>query len=411
MIQEINLEPKPLENYKDIINQDTYDEIEELTKDFTGLRVVHLNSSATGGGVAEILRSLIPMLKGVGLDANWYFGSESSDFFAVTKQMHHFLQGKEGDLTKKDKDLYLKTNEKLAKHLAALKADVWVIHDQQFVAVNEFFADLHPSVWRSHTDTSSPNLSIWNFILPYIKRYDRYIFTMRKYLGPGLDYDKSLIIPPAIDPLNEKNNPLPLEAAKHIISHFGLDSDKPLVSQISRFDIWKDPWGVIDAYRLSRERIPNLQLAYIGSFAPDDADGHQVLNDIRNYAMDDKDVFILSNMDGVDAIGVNAFQVASDVIIQKSTREGFGMTVSESMWKGKPVIGGKVGGIVEQIVNGETGFLVTTAAETAEKIVYLLKNKEKAKKMGVAGKERVREKFLMTRLLLDHLKLYKELVK
>lgn len=233
---------------------------------------------------------------------------------------------------------------------------------------------------------------------------------MRKYLGPGLDYEKAKTITPAIDPLSRKNNPLEKGAADQIISRFGLKPNKPLVSQISRFDPWKDPWGVMDAYRMAKKKFPDLQLALIGAFAPDDPEAIEIIADLKKYAKGDSDIYILSNLDGVGDIGVNAFQVASDAIIQKSTREGFGLTVSEAMWKQKPVIGGKAGGIVEQIVDGETGFLVTTVAETAEKVVYFLENPEKVKQMGLKGKERVRHKYLITRLLLDHLKLYEELV-
>lgn len=410
MIREIPFDPIPISNYKDVAPEKTLEEIEKLSKKLKGIRVIHLNTSPSGGGVAEILRSFVPLLKGLGIDADWFVSRKNSHFFRITKEIHNFLQGKKGDLTSEQKDIYLKTNKEVAAFFSQLRADVWMIHDPQFVAMSEFHKNLHSAIWRCHIDMSKPNKSVWNFLLPYVQKYDRYIFTMRKYLGPGLDYEKAKTITPAIDPLSRKNNPLEKGAADQIISRFGLKPNKPLVSQISRFDPWKDPWGVMDAYRIAKKKFPDLQLALIGAFAPDDPEAIEIIADLKKYAKGDSDIYILSNLDGVGDIGVNAFQVASDAIIQKSTREGFGLTVSEAMWKQKPVIGGKAGGIVEQIVDGETGFLVTTVAETAEKVVYFLENPEKVKQMGLKGKERVRHKYLITRLLLDHLKLYEELV-
>lgn len=410
MLQEIELPDIPLSKYKDLIDKDTYGKIEKTAKVLAGLRIVHLNTSATGGGVAEILRSLVSLLNSMGLNAKWYLASVDGGFFTITKEIHNFLQGKKGILTEKDKATYLEINEKIAGELSKLEADVWVVHDPQFAATINSFSGLHPAIWRCHVDTSHPNPQVWDFLLPFIQKYDRYVFTIRKYLGSGLSYEKAKIIPPAIDPLNEKNDPLPAETANKLVSRFGVDPDKPLISQISRFDPWKDPWGVIDAYRIVKKEIPDVQLALIGSFAPDDTQAQEILEDIKKYAKKDKDIAILSNLDGVDSVGVNAFQVASDVVVQKSTKEGFGLTVSEAMWKEKPVIGGRAGGIVDQIVDGETGFLVSTVSQTAEKILYLMKETSESARMGLKGKERVRQKYLITRLLLDHLNLYKELV-
>ncbi|MDP2720667.1 MAG: glycosyltransferase [bacterium] len=410
MIREVPFDPIPIANYKDIVPAETYAEIEKLAKKLKGIRVIHLNTSPSGGGVAEILRSLVPLLKGLGLDADWFVSRKNDNFFRITKEIHNFLQGKKGDLTAAQRDVYLKTNQEVADFFNDKHADVWVIHDPQFVAISQFHKNLHPSIWRCHIDTSQPNLFVWRFLLPFIQKYDRYIFTLRKYLGPDLDYTKARIIAPAIDPLSRKNNPLDKSAADQIVARFGLDPSKPLVSQISRFDPWKDPWGVMDAYRIAKKEIPNLQLALIGAFAPDDPEADDIVADLKKYTKGDQNISILSNRDGVNDVEVNAFQVASDAIIQKSTREGFGLTVSEGMWKEKPVIGGRAGGIVQQLDDGETGFLVTTADQTAEKIVYLLENPEKSEEMGKKGREVVRHKFLITRLLLDHLHLYDELV-
>jgi trehalose synthase len=410
MIQEVKLDTTPLSKYENLINPKTLAEIESRAKKLIGLKIVHLNTALRAGGVAELIRSFVPLQKGVGLDASWYIGREDPNFFRITKEIHNHLQGKKGDLSEEERKTYLEDNKNLAEELSKLDADIWIIHDPQFAAVIQNNGNLHPAIWRCHIDTSHPNIFVWRFLLPYLKKYDRYIFHMRKYIGPDLDYKKARIFPFAIDPLSPKNNPLDKTNADGIISRFGVDPNRPLVSQISRFDPWKDPWGVIDAYRIVKKEYPGLQLVLIGAFSPDDPEANKIVEELRVYAKGDPDVFILSNLDGVHHLEVNAFQVASDVVVQKSIREGFGMTVSEALWKGKPVIGGKAGGIVEQIEDGKNGFLVTTVSETAEKIIYLLKNPKIATKMGNKGKEIVRERFLVTRLLLDHLKLYDELV-
>src|SRR3990167_5081242 len=305
MIREVPFDPIPLANYKDIIPAETYAEIEKLAKKLKGIRVIHLNTSPSGGGVAEILRSFVPLLKGLGLDADWFVIRKNDNFFRITKEIHNFLQGKKGDLTAAQRDVYLKTNQEVAEFFKDKRADVWVIHDPQFVAISAFHKNLHPSIWRCHIDTSQPNLFIWRFLLPFIQKYDRYIFTMRKYLGPDLDYTKARIIAPAIDPLSRKNNPLDKSAADQIVARFGLDPGKPLVYQISRFDPWKDPWGVMDAYRVAKREIPDLQLTLIGAFAPDDPEANDIIADLKKYAKGDKHIFIFSNRDGVNDVEVN----------------------------------------------------------------------------------------------------------
>ena len=410
MVEEVKLKKVALKCYRDLISEQDYAEIEKLAKDLAGLKVIHLNTTSTGGGVAEILWSLVPLLKGAGLDAHWYTINPPKRFFNITKQIHNFLQGKKGDLTDAQRQFYLKVNQEVATDLARIPADIWFIHDPQVAATIEYHPNLHPSIWRCHIDTSHPNVFVWHFLSPFAQKYDRYIFTMRKYIGPGLDFKKAVVFTEAIDPLSRKNKAMSKLKAEKVIERFGVDPQRPLMTQVSRFDPWKDPWGVIDAYRIARKEFPNLQLALIGSFASDDPEAYNIVGDLKKYAKGDPDIFILSNQDGVGYREVNGFQVASKVILQKSTREGFGLTVSEAMWKGKPVIGGRAGGIIEQIVEGKTGFLVTTAHEAAEKISYILKNPKISDKMGQKGKERTREKFLITRLLRDHLQLYDELV-
>src|SRR3989344_1906165 len=408
MVQNVAVRKISLANYKGLMSPKDYSQILAQAKSLKGLRVLHVNTS-TDGGVGEILKTLIPLLKNVGVDASWYIFEKNYEFFKVSKELHNFLQGKKGDLTTEQKDLYLAVNERLARVLNQRQFDILLIHDPQPAAAITFIPNRISSIWRCHIDTSKTNVFVWNWFSKFLPKYDRYIFTLRKYIGKDLDYKKCRIIPPAIDPLSEKNDPLDKMASDRIVKKFGVDPAKPLVSQISRFDPWKDPWGVMDAYREAKKEIINLQLGLVGVFAPDDPEAKEVVVDLRKYAKSDPDIHILSNLDGVGNLEVNGFQVASDAIIQKSTREGFGLTVSEGMWKGKPVIGGRAGGIVQQLDDAETGFLVTTVAQTAEKIVFLLKNPEKSKEMGKKGRGVVRHKFLITRLLLDHLRLYDEL--
>lgn len=410
MIHKVETKPINLASYKNLIGDKKYREILNTANQVNHFKVIHLNTT-TEGGVGEIQKTLIPLLENVGIDVDWYVFEKNTDFFRISKEIHNFLQGKKGVLSDQEKSIYLEVNRKVSEKLREQKFDLLVVHDPQPAASIKFFPGKVKSIWRCHIDTSSPNPEIWNWISGFLHDYDLYVFTLRRYIAEGINYEKCRIIHPAIDPLNEKNNPLPPKTAAEIVKRFGIKPENPLVCQISRFDPWKDPWGVIDAYRIAKSQILNLQLALVGVFAPDDPEALEIEKDLIKYSGNDPDIHILSNQDGVGPKEVNAFQVASNVIIQKSTREGFGLTVSEAMWKEKPVIGGHAGGIVDQIVDGETGFLVTTASQTAEKIIYLLNHPQEAKKMGQKGKERVRENFLITRLLLDELSLYKELVR
>lgn len=405
-----HLKPLDFSQYQSIIHEELFSEIKQKSQALQGKKITHVNATANGGGVAEILTSLIPLLNSLGLEASWYVIQPDKDFFAVSKEMHNFLQGKQGTLSEKDKEIYLKKNREIAAATTKIDTDLWFIHDPQPAAAVAFNPNLHPSIWRCHIDTSYPNPDVWNFLLPFLESYDRTVFTMRRFIGPSLDYTKTRIVEPAIDPLNSKNHHLGREEAQRIVKRFGIDTTKPLVSQISRFDPWKDPWGVIDAYRLAKKTFPGLQLALVGVLADDDPEGQVILADLKKYAGNDKSIFILSNLDGVGSVEVNAFQSASALVIQKSTREGFGLSVAEAMWKKRVVIGGRAGGIAEQIEEGKNGFLVTTAAQAAEKIVWVLEHPKEVAQMEEAAYQSVREKFLTPRLLLNHLNLYLELL-
>jgi len=414
MLPLVKTQIQKLKEYKGIISDKLFGEVERLSKNFKGLKVNLVNSTPRGGGVAEILKSLVPLMKGVGIEAEWYTIPPREDFFKITKEIHNALQGKEYAFPFWHRVRYLQHIEKIAFLMKNMKADIWVIHDSQPASVILYLPNFHPSICHLHIDLTSPNPEAWNFFVGSFRMYDKIILTSKEFIKKEIK-EKTMIFPPAIDPLMEKNQPLELEKARRILESFGIDVKKPLISQISRFDPWKDPLGVIEAYRLAKKKIPNLQLALVGLFlARDDPEAMKIFKRVEREVRGMPDIFLFSNPDQIGSLKVdtfvNAFQVVSDVILQKSIREGFGMTVAEAMWKGKAVIGGNVGGIKLQIENGKNGFLVSNSKEAAKRIVQLIKNPQLVEKLGEAARETTREKFLMPRLLRDYLKLFKELV-
>jgi len=412
-MQEVLTKGRQLRDYSSLVSEGILSEIERLADELKGLRVVHINATPQGGGVAEILNSLIPLLRNVGIDAEWYAIPPDESSAAITKSLHHFLQGKSGYLTSEQMDIYLMHNQKAALELKnrSIAADVWVIHDPQVLPLVDFLPDAAKTVWNCHIDTTQPNELIRDILMPFINRYERVIFTRKQYVPEELNRDKVYIFAPAIDPLSPKNLSLPSVVARQILIELGIDPARPLITQASRFDRWKDPWGVIDAYRIAKRSIPNLQLVLVGDLtAQDDPDAQDVLCSVREYAGGDPDIHIFSDRSIVAEREVNTFQAASDVIVQKSIREGFGLTVAEAMWKGTPVVGGDCGGIRLQIRDGETGFLVSNPEDCAAKVVSLLEDHDLARKIGEAGRESVRHNFLIPRLLRDHLSLYASLV-
>jgi len=413
MLPEVNTKPEKLEKYKDIIKKDLYEEIENLSKDLKGLDLVMVNSTPRGGGVAEVLKSLIPLLKGCGIRARWCTIPARNNFFEITKEIHNSLQGKKGVFTEVDQKKYLKHIEKIAEEVKDMKADTWVIHDPQPAGIIKY-VDIKPGILHIHLDSSSPDKKTWDFFQDFVDDYDRFIFSVKDFMLPGLNEDKVRIFPPAINPFSLKNDPLKEERAKDILSNFGVDAERPVIAQVSRFDPWKDPIGVIKAYKIAKKEIPGLQLLLVGLFlAHDDPEAMRVFKEVEKEAGDDKDIFLFSDPDRLGSLSVDSFvnacQVGSDIILQKSLKEGFGLTVTEAMWKSKTVIAGDVGGIKIQIKNGENGFLVSSYEKAAEKIVDLFETPELKNTIGKRAKETVREKFLMPRLLRDYLKLFKEI--
>ena len=408
MLQPVAVGTKKLADYTHICGRDLIEEIHELAKPLEGARVVHLSATAFGGGVAEILYTLIPLMNDVGLETEWQVIYGREEFFNATKLMHNALQGNPQDLTPDEWATWERYNEMNSRELAG-GMDVCLVHDPQPAALYKLVPEKSKGwVWRCHIDVSTPNPDTIGRLLPWIADYPQSLFHMPSYVPEGMQGNVN-IVPPAIDPLAPKNMALSPEDASYVCQQFGIDVDRPLICQVSRFDPWKDPLGVIDAHRLVKEEIGDVQLALVGSMASDDPEGWDYFNATIAHADGDPDIHILNNFNNVGAIEVNAFQSHADVLIQKSTREGFGLTVSEAIWKGRPFIGGNVGGIPLQIENGVSGYLVETVDQCAARTIDILRDPALGKALGRRGKEHVRKHFLTPRYLRDYLKIFTEL--
>ncbi|MBI2844962.1 MAG: glycosyltransferase [Chloroflexi bacterium] len=411
MLQAIETQPKSLKDYAPLVGEEIIAEIHTLAADLKGARVLHINSTPYGGGVAEILHTLLPLMRDVGLDAHWQVIRAELQFFEVTKAFHNALQGMPLELSEEIIDIYNRNNQANAENLED-DFEFIVVHDPQPAALLHFHGRHNNArwIWRCHIDTSTPNQQVWNFLRPtYLDLYDAAVFTLERFAHPDLRVPKIAAFPPSIDPLSPKNLPMRKEEAKAIVARYGVDITRPLLVQVSRFDPWKDPLGVIEAYRRVKKKMPEVQLALVGAMAADDPEGVRLYARALRRAGDDFDIDVVSNWDGVHDREVNAFQTAADVVIQKSVREGFGLTVTEALWKGKPVIGGNAGGIPLQVIEGETGFLVESEKECALRALALLQNPDLALKMGHKAKEHVRQNFLSPRHLRDYLRLFREL--
>jgi trehalose synthase len=410
MLQPINVGNKSLLDYGTIATRGLMEEIRRLAAQVAGKRVLHLSATAFGGGVAEILYALVPLMRDAGLDVEWRIIHGADEFFGATKTIHNALQGSPHGLTPEQEEIYLRYNEQNAGDLED-EYDFVIVHDPQPAFMIEHFPSSQANwIWRCHIDLSTPNQSVLNFLLPALGRYDAGIFHMHEYVPAAPGLPPAYIWPPAIDPLTPKNMALSSEDSAYIVDQFGIDVERPLLTQVSRFDPWKDPLGVIDAYREVKERFPEVQLALVGSMAHDDPEGWDYYNQTVAYAQGDPDIYILSNLNNIGGVEVNAFQVHSDAVIQKSIREGFGLTITEALWKTRPVVAGRVGGIVRQIQDGETGWLVGSPAECADACIEILRDRGEARLRALKGKEFVRRHFLMPRLLRDWLVLFNRLL-
>src|SRR5947208_13642561 len=410
MLQLVNVGHKSLADYATIATRGLMDEIRRLAEPLAGKRVLHLSATAFGGGVAEINYTLVPLMQDAGLEVEWRIIRGADDFFNVTKMIHNALQGDEHGLTESHHEIFRRYQELNARELQD-DYDFVIVHDPQPVGlIDHFPASKARWIWRGHIDFSVPNPEVLAFLLPSIGRYDATIFHLPEYAPRVHGLPPAYIWPPAIDPLAPKNMALSAEDAAYIVDQFGIDVERPLLTQVSRFDPWKDPLGVIDAYRAVKAEVPEVQVALVGSMAHDDPEGWDYYNQTVEYADGDPDVYILSNLNNVGSVEVNAFQVHSRVVIQKSIREGFGLTVSEALWKARPTVAGRVGGIVDQIQHGETGWLVGSAMECGDACLEVLADPAAARQRALHGKEFVRRSFLTPRLLRDWLVLFNRLL-
>ncbi len=394
----------PLSAYEQIAGISAVTQLRRLGARLGNLRVVHVNSTREGGGVAEILEWMTPLMRDIGLDASWEVIQGPARFYRVTKAMHNGLQGRPVEISPRDWKVYLEVNEQNARRLRHTleEADVVVIHDPQPAPLIQMCPGRKGKwIWRGHIDISRPHRPVWKGLLPILKEYDASIFSMCEFAQP-LPHPQ-FIVPPSIDPLSEKNIDLEPEELDRVRKEFGVGQEHPLLVQISRFDRFKDPIGVIQAFRLVR-KVSSARLLLAGGGAADDPEGKAVLEEVKAAAEGDPDIHIVLLPANAHRT-INAFQRIADIILQKSTREGFGLTVTEGMWKGKPVIGGDVGGIRLQVVNHHTGFLVNTPEGAAHRIRYFLHHRHRIREMGEEAREFVRENFLLTRHMREYLTL------
>ena len=400
---------KSLDAYRQVVGDDVIGEIYARARGLMGKRVVHVNSTSQGGGVAEILSSLVPLMNDVGVETDWRVLHGNPDFFTITKKFHNALQGGSLNLTDIKKQLYIQANEAFSTY-CHIDADCMIVHDPQPLPLIKFYKKKVPWVWRCHVDLSVPDEALWDFLKAFIMRYDIAIISSEMYRKEGLPVEQR-IIHPAIDPLSLKNMELSKKDVLKYVQKAGIPTDKPLITQVSRMDIWKDPEGLLEIFKLVKEKV-DCRLLYCYDMASDDPEGNTVLQ--RTYRKAKK---LVENGDVLFVVGnsqivVNAIQRISTVLVQNSIKEGFCLCVTEGLWKGKPVVATKVGGIPHQLVEAENGFLVDPLDREAfaDRVVQVLQNPDMAEQMGRKGKETVRKNFLTTRLLLDYLDLLNDVL-
>ncbi len=400
---------RSLEDYREIVGDEVISNIYRKARRLYGKHILHINSTFQGGGVAEMLTSLVPLMNDIGLEAGWRILHGNPDFFTITKKFHNALQGGNINLSEMKKQLYLQTNENFSTY-THIDHDCVFIHDPQPLALVKFYRKRQPWIWRCHIDLSNPNKELWDYVENFILRYDAVIFSSKRYIKKGLPVEQKIVYP-AIDPLSLKNKELSENDMLKYIKKSNIPMDKPVIAQVSRMDRWKDPEGLLEVFKYVKEEI-DCRLVYCYSSASDDPESMDIYRKVYNKAkkwVDTGDIiFVIGN----NNILVNAIQRFADVIVQKSIKEGFCLAITEALWKEKPVIASNVGGIPLQIKDGENGFLLDPQDTKgfAEKIVQVLKHPEIGKEMGKKAKEVVKKKFLITRLLSDYLDILNEMI-
>ncbi len=391
-----------LEDFRKIVPDARIAEIYKRARNLYGKHIIHLNATYQGGGVAEILYSLVLLMNDVGIDTGWRILHGSQEFFEVTKSFHNAMQGAQLKLSDNKKRIYLDVNDTFAK-FTHLHHDCVIIHDPQPLSLIRSYRKRQPWIWRCHIDITEPHKDLWDFLKGYLIKYDQMVVSSEKYLKDDMPVEQRIMFP-AINPLSQKNRSMPEKKVKEIIDKAGIPTDKPLITQVSRLDPWKDPVGLIDIFNIVKEKV-DCRLMFLYNVASDDPEGLQMYNKVVKKAgklIDNGDVILVV---GNNESLVNAVQRYSDVIIQKSTKEGFCLAVTEALWKGTPVIGSDVGGIPLQIEDGHNGYLLEPNDKNgfADRIIHLLKDKKQKAQLGKNARETVRSKFLITRLLSDYL--------
>jgi trehalose synthase len=389
------------DDYAAIVGPEVIEQLHRLAERLGPVSFIHINSTRTGGGVAEVLSRSVPLLNEMGLDTTWEVIEGDPSFFEVTKGFHNALQGMKVQIKPSLLDHYIEVNRENARRFA-WEADFVMVHDPQpAYLIQEIRSQGKHWIWRCHVDISRPNLKVWKFLRDIVSQYDASVFSMSKF-AQNLPHPQ-YIIRPSIDPLSEKNRELSDEEIQNVLSTLGIERDRPIVLQVSRFDSFKDPLGVIQSYKMVRKHTP-CKLVLAGGEATDDPEGPRIFAEVMEAVHGDQDIHVLL-LPADSHHEINALQRAADIIVQKSTKEGFGLTVTEALWKGKPVVGSAVGGIVLQVRDYNTGFLVNSPEGCAFRIRYLLNRPEMAQRMGKMGQEFVRSHFLITRTIRDYLTL------
>lgn len=399
-----------LDSYAEVVGEDVIQQLRQLALLLQHLRVVHVNSTRLGGGVAEILQKLVPLMQELGIDTRWEIITGNPEFYQCTKAFHNGLQGKTVSIPAEWSRNFEHTNAVNVERLRPVleDADLVFIHDPQPAPLLKFLPQRQGRwIWRCHIDIHHPYRPVWRYLRNFVAGYDASIFSLAAFAQP-LPHPQYLI-PPSIDPLAEKNIDLSEEEIEQVCRDSRIDRSRPMILQVSRFDRFKDPVGVIQAYRIAKSFLPTLQLVLAGGTATDDPEGEAVLAEVRQAAGDDPDVYVLLLPPDAHRT-VNALQRAADLVLQKSLREGFGLTVTEALWKGKPVIGGDTGGIRLQVIDHHTGFLVNTPEGAALRVRYLMHHRDKRQEMGLKAREFVRENFLITRQVREYLTLMVSLI-
>ena len=388
-----------LEDYVPVVGQSIIDDLRLVADKLKGKVIQHINSTSVGGGVAEILNRMVPFLNELGVDTKWDVIKGGEQFFEVTKKFHNVLHGRPGEITQRDFDVFLETSRSNIKEIDTY-GDIVFIHDPQPIALIEK-KQQNKWLWRCHIDVSNPNEKVWSFLMSFIPLYDSAVFSAPAFSRP-LPI-RQFLISPSIDPLSDKNKELPQELIDKVLAKYSIPKNKPIITQISRFDRLKDPAGVIEAYKQVK-KYSDCQLVLAGGSATDDPEGAKVFEEVQERAKGDSDIHIL--LMPQNDIEVNALQRASTIIIQKSIREGFGLTVSEGLWKAKPVVASDVGGIPLQIKHKYSGLLCHSVPGAAFAIKQLLNSPEYARKLGENGREHIRNNFLITRHIRDYMLLF-----